>query len=70
MLAKPEDAERQAAQEPWQKSRCGDRKRAQEFGFGVDIGRFGCVKVEHQNRRGNGENAIAERRDTADLFAG
>jgi hypothetical protein len=36
----------------------------------VDVGRFGCVKVEHQNRRGNGENAIAERRDTADLFAG
>jgi hypothetical protein len=36
----------------------------------VDIGWLGCVKVEHQNRRRNGENAVAERRDTADLFTG
>jgi hypothetical protein len=28
------------------------------------------VKVEHQNRRRDRENAIAERRYTADLFTG
>jgi hypothetical protein len=36
----------------------------------MDIGWLGGVKVEHQNRRRNGENAIAERRDPADLFTG
>ena len=35
----------------------------------MDVGWFGCVKVEHQNCRRNGENAIAERRDAANLFA-
>jgi hypothetical protein len=36
----------------------------------VDIGCFGRMKVQHQNRRRDGENAVAERRDTADLFTG
>src|ERR1700677_5301897 len=70
LLANPEDAQRQAAQEPWQESRRRGRKRVEEFSLRVDIGCFGRVKVEHQNRRRNGENAIAERRDTADLFTG
>jgi hypothetical protein len=28
------------------------------------------MEVEHQNRRSNRENAVAERCDTADLFTG
>ena len=42
----------------------------EEFSFGVDVGWLGCVKVEHQNRRRDGEKAIAKRRDTADLVTG
>jgi hypothetical protein len=48
----------------------GGSEGAEQFGLRVDIGWLGCVKVEHQNRRRNSENAIAERRDSADLLAG
>ena len=42
----------------------------EKFGLRVDIGWLGRVKVEHQNGRRDGENAVAERRDAADLFTG
>jgi len=37
----------------------------EEFGLGVDVRWLRRVKVEHQNGRRNGEEAIAERRDAA-----
>ena len=46
------------------------RERMEEFGLGVDVGWLGRVKVEHQNGRRDGEKAVAERRDAADLAAG
>ena len=70
LLAKPENAKRQAAQEPRQESRRGGSEGAEEFSLRVDIGWLGRVKVEHQNCRRDGENAVAERRDAADLFTG
>ena len=45
-------------------------QRAEEFGLGVDVGWLGRVKIEHQHRRGDSENAVAQRRDAADLAAG
>ena len=42
----------------------------EEIGLGVNIGWLGRVEVEHQNGRRDGEEAIAERRDAADLAAG
>jgi hypothetical protein len=70
LLAEPEDAERQQAEQPGQKPRRRGCQRTKEFGLGVDVGGFGRVKVEHQNGRRNGEKAIAERRNAAHLAAG
>ena len=42
----------------------------EEFGLRVDVGWLGRVKVEHQNGRRDGEKAVAQRRDAADLAAG
>ena len=41
----------------------------EEVGLGMDIGGFGSVKVEHQNGRREGEEAVAERHYAADLAA-
>jgi hypothetical protein len=36
----------------------------------VDINWFGCVEVEDQNGRSDGEKAVAQSRDTTDFAAG
>jgi hypothetical protein len=70
LLAEPKDSERQEAQQPWQKPRRRAHQRMEEFGLRVDFGWLGRVKVEHQNGRRDGEEAVAERRYAADLAAG
>ena len=42
----------------------------QQFGLRVDVGWLGRVKVEHENSRRDGEEAVAERRDAAHFAAG
>ena len=70
LLAEPEDAERQKAEQPRQEPWRRGRERMEEFGLRVDVGWLGGVKVEHQNGRRDGEKAVAQRRDAADLAAG
>jgi hypothetical protein len=70
LLAEPEDAERQQAEQPGQKPRRGGRECVEEFGLGVNVRWLRRVKVEHQNGRRDGEETVAERRYAADLAAG
>ena len=70
LLGDPEDAERQQAEEPGQEPVRRGREGAEQFSLGVDVGWLGRAKVEHQHRRGKGENAVAQRLDAADVAAG
>ena len=45
------------------------RLTAEELALRANIGWPGCVKIEHQNRRRNGENAIAERHQPLNALA-
>jgi hypothetical protein len=69
LLADPEYAERQQAEEPRQEPVRRGRQGAEQFSLRVDIGWLGRAKVEHQHRGREGENAVAQRLDSADVAA-
>ena len=51
-------------------SLCAEAKEsAEEFDLRVDVGRLGRAEIEHQNSRGEGEDAVAQRLDPADVAA-
>src|SRR5574337_1581155 len=70
LLPEPEDAERGEAHEPGRRGRRDLDERRQEFTFGVNIGGLGGVDVEDEQRHGDGEDAVAQRRDAPELRPG
>ena len=45
-------------------------QRRRELAFAVNIGGFRRMDVEHEQRHGDGEDAVAERADAAEVGAG
>ena len=70
LLGDPEDAERQQAEKPGHEPVRRGEQGAQQFRLRVDVGRLGRAEIEHQHRRREGEDAVAQRLDPADVAAG
>ena len=70
LLSEPEDAERHEAHEPGRRGRRERHQRRRELAFAVNVGGFGRMDLEDEQRHGDGEDAVAERADATKIGAG